>query len=115
MGDKPIVENFSCVLSPGMKLGILGENGSGKTTLLRLIAGQLEPDSGTRIPAEKLRIVYFDQNREQLDPDMLLRRAICPSGETVHFRGQSVHVTSWAKRFLLRPINWKCRCTIFRG
>jgi len=116
MGDKPIVENFSCVLSPGMKLGILGENGSGKTTLLRLIAGQLEPDSGTRIPAEKLRIVYFDQNREQFGSrhvaspgDLSVRR-----NRTFSWTICSRDVVGQAFSIYDRSI-WKCRCTIFRG
>jgi ATP-binding cassette subfamily F protein uup len=85
-----------------MKLGLLGSNGSGKTTLLRLLSGELDPDAGTIERAERLQAAYFDQQREQLDPEVTLRRALAPNGELVSFRGHTVHVSGWAKRFLFR-------------
>lgn len=83
--------------------GLLGPNGSGKTTLLELLAGSLTPDSGQVERAEGLRIVRFDRSREGLNPAASLRRALAPEGDAVVYRGQSVHVVSWAKRFLFRP------------
>src|SRR5687767_1154660 len=68
MGDKPIVRDLDLLLTPGMRLGILGPNGSGKTTLLRMITGELPPDAGEIQRADGLRVVYFEQNRESLDP-----------------------------------------------
>src|SRR4029077_15810668 len=49
-----------------------------------------------------LRVVYFDQNREQLDPDVTLRRALAPAGDSVIFQDRVIHVSSWARRFLFR-------------
>jgi len=86
-----------------MRLGVVGPNGSGKTTLLRMIVGELPPDAGTIRPAESLRVVYFDQNRRTLDPDVSLKRALAPDGDTVVYRDAALHVASWAKRFLFRP------------
>ncbi|HYF49810.1 MAG TPA: ABC-F family ATP-binding cassette domain-containing protein [Planctomycetota bacterium] len=104
LGGRPLISDLSLVLSPGMKLGLLGRNGSGKTTFLRLLTGDLQPDAGTIERAEKLRIVYFDQAREQLDGEQTLRRALAPSGgDLVTFREQPIHVSGWAKRFLFRP------------
>ncbi len=100
LGERTLIENLDIVLSPGMKLGLLGRNGTGKTTFLRLLAGDLEPDSGTVERADKLRVVWFDQNREQLDKEVTLRKALAPTGDTVWFREQATHVTAWAKRFL---------------
>ena len=102
-GPRRIVEGLNLMLTPGMRLGLLGPNGSGKTTLLELLAGSLTPDSGQVERAEGLRIVRFDRSREGLNPAASLRRALAPEGDAVVYRGQSVHVVSWAKRFLFRP------------
>ena len=102
MGDRPIVDNLDVLLTPGSRLGILGPNGSGKTTLLRMMIGELEPDAGTIEQAEGLRVVYFEQNRESLDPNITLRRALAPEGDTVVYRDRALHVAGWAKRFLFR-------------
>ncbi len=101
-GDRTIVQGLDLLLTPGMRLGVLGPNGSGKTTLLRMIVGELPPDAGTIVPAEALRVVYFDQNRATLDPSLSLKRSLAPDGDTVIYRDRSVHVVSWAKRFLFR-------------
>jgi ATP-binding cassette subfamily F protein uup len=99
----PVVTNLDLLLGPGQRLGLLGPNGSGKTTLLRLLAGTLEPDSGSIVRAEGLRIVSFEQHRDSLDQAATLRRALAPSGDAVVYQGRSVHLASWAKRFLFRP------------
>lgn len=100
---RPVVTNLDLLLSPGQRLGLLGPNGSGKTTLLRLLAGTLEPDAGTIMRADGLRIVSFEQHRESLDQAASLRRALAPTGDAVIYQGRSVHLASWAKRFLFRP------------
>src|SRR5688572_26455197 len=98
----PLFSNVDVLLTPGARLGILGPNGSGKTTLLRIIVGELEPDAGTIERADGLRIVYFEQNRESLDPNVTLARALAPEGDSVVYQDRSIHVASWAKRFLFR-------------
>jgi len=103
LGDKLLVEDLDILLTPGTRLGILGPNGSGKTTLLRLITGELAPDAGTIEKADWLRIVYFEQNRESLDPNLTLKRALAPEGDQIIYRDRPLHVASWAKRFLFRP------------
>jgi ATP-binding cassette subfamily F protein uup len=82
-------------------VGLVGPNGSGKTTLLRLLRGEVAPSSGDIARAEHLRIVYFDQSRE-LDPNQTLRRALAPEGDSVIYQDRSIHVASWASRFLFR-------------
>ncbi len=106
-GEKPLFENLDMILSPGTKLGLLGRNGCGKSTLMKLLAaadgsGEERPDSGNIDIADKLRIVSFDQNREAINPDITLRRALAPEGDSIIFQGRSLHVVSWAKRFLFR-------------
>ncbi len=100
--SRRIVTGLDLVLSPGLRLGLLGANGSGKTTLLRLLAGLERPDTGTLTPAPNLQVVLFDQHRARLDPDVSLKRTLAPGGDAVIYRGQSLHVAGWAKRFLFR-------------
>ncbi|MBV9493137.1 MAG: ABC-F family ATP-binding cassette domain-containing protein [Acidobacteria bacterium] len=102
MGEKPIVDDLDLLLTPGTRLGVLGPNGSGKTTLLRMIIGELAPDAGTIDAADRLRIVYFEQNRESLDPNVTLKRALAPDGDTVIYRDRPIHIAGWARRFLFR-------------
>jgi ATP-binding cassette subfamily F protein uup len=102
LGGRLLFENLSFTLGPGTRLGILGSNGSGKTTLLRVLAGEITPDDGEVRRAEGLRIAYFDQNRDRIDPETPLRRALAPEGDTVIFRERSTHVAGWAARFLFR-------------
>ena len=107
-GGGPLFTDLDLTLGPGTRLGLLGRNGSGKSTLMRLLAAAGDPDGcapdrGTITLADQVRIVSFDQRREQLDTTLTLRRALAPEGDSVLYQGQSVHVVSWAKRFLFRP------------
>ncbi|MGD1069199.1 MAG: ABC-F family ATP-binding cassette domain-containing protein [Bryobacteraceae bacterium] len=102
LGGRLLFSNVSFTLGPGMTMGVLGANGSGKTTLLRLLANEMEPDTGEIRRAEGLRVAYFDQNRDRLDPDTPLRRALAPEGDTIIFRDRPQHVAGWAARFLFR-------------
>jgi ABC transport system ATP-binding/permease protein len=102
MGGRLLFQGVKFALGPGMRLGILGANGSGKSTLLRILADEIEPDTGEVRRAEGLRIAWFDQNRDRLDLDQSLRRALAPEGDTVIFRDRPQHVAGWAARFLFR-------------
>ncbi len=102
-GARQVVRGLDLLLTPGRRLGILGDNGSGKTTLLRLLAGSEAPEAGTIERAPGLRVVMFDQHRARLDPGVSLRRTLAPSGDSVVSQGRSIHVAGWAKRFLFRP------------
>ena len=102
LGDRQLFKDVSFVLGPGTKLGLLGPNGSGKTTLIRLITDQIQPDAGIIKRAEQLKVVVFDQTRAALDQLQTLRNALSPGSEQVVFRGEPMHVTGWARRFLFR-------------
>jgi ATP-binding cassette subfamily F protein uup len=82
-----------------MRVGLVGPNGSGKTSLLRLLRGETVPTGGQIHRADWLRIVYFDQTRE-LDPDVTLRRALAPEGDSVVYQDRLIHVAAWAAKFL---------------
>jgi ABC transport system ATP-binding/permease protein len=103
MGGRLLFQSLTFALGPAVKLGVLGANGSGKSTLLRILAGEIESDTGEVRRAEGLRVAWFDQNRDKLDLDQPLRRALAPEGgDTVIFRDRPQHVAGWAARFLFR-------------
>jgi ATP-binding cassette subfamily F protein uup len=103
LGGRTLVRELDLIITPGTRVGLIGPNGSGKTTLLNVLSGRQAPDAGEIEHADGLRIVRFDQDRTGLDPAEPLRRALAPEGDGVIFQGRSVHVASWAKRFLFRP------------
>lgn len=105
--ERKLFADLDILLSPGSRLGLLGGNGCGKSTLMQILAAaggevDFKPDSGTLKVAENVRIVSFDQKREAIDPDVTLRRALAPEGDAVVYQGRSLHVVSWAKKFLFR-------------
>jgi ATP-binding cassette subfamily F protein uup len=99
IGKRTLFEELDFSITSGMRVGLVGPNGSGKTTLLRLLRGDIQPTGGEIHKADLLRIVSFDQNRE-LDPDLILRRALAPDSDSVIYQEQVIHVASWAARFL---------------
>lgn len=105
---RTLFSDLDLVLSPGTRLGLLGRNGCGKSTIMQIISassteGGLEADQGTIQTAPDVRIVSFDQKRESINPEITLRRALAPDGDSIVFRDSSLHVVSWAQRFLFRP------------
>jgi ABC transport system ATP-binding/permease protein len=103
LGGRRLIGGLDLVVTPGTRLGVIGPNGSGKTVLLDLLAGARAPDAGEIERAEGLRMVRFEQERGGLDPALSLRRALASEGDAVVWQGRTVHVASWAKRFLFRP------------
>jgi ATP-binding cassette subfamily F protein uup len=99
IGERTLFNALDFTITAGMRLGLVGPNGSGKTTLLRLLLGEIAPLSGQVRRAEWLRVVYFEQHRE-LDPEITLRRALAPDGDSVIYQDRVIHVASWAARFL---------------
>ncbi len=72
--EKPIVREFSTRIIRGDRVGIIGPNGAGKTTLLKLLLGQLAPQQGQVRLGTNMEVLYFDQLREQLDPDRTVQQ-----------------------------------------
>ena len=102
-GSRLIVNDFSCRIMRGDKVGLIGPNGSGKTTLLKLILGQLEADEGSVRLGTKLEIAYFDQFRAGLDEEATLADAINKGSDFVEINGARKHVISYLDDFLFPP------------
>jgi len=106
-GDQVLFADLDITLSPGSRLGLLGRNGCGKSTLMQVLAsaagnGAIEIDSGQIRVADNIQLVSFEQNRKIMDPNLTLRRALAPDGDSVVYRDRSLHVVSWAKKFLFQ-------------
>jgi ATP-binding cassette subfamily F protein uup len=94
-----VVRDLSLRIQRGDRIGLIGPNGSGKTTLLRLLVGELEPDAGRVRRGARLEIAYFDQQREQLDPERTVAENLA-DGDTVTVNGEPRHVIGYLADFL---------------
>lgn len=99
----PVIKNFSVRIMRGDRIGLLGPNGAGKTTLLRLLLGELTPDAGTVRCGHNVRVAYFDQQREQLDPESTVFDTIGDGSDTVTVNGRSRHINGYLRDFLFPP------------
>jgi ATP-binding cassette subfamily F protein uup len=102
-GDRVIVGDFSGRIMRGDRVGILGPNGSGKTTLLKLLLGQLPVQSGEVRHGTNLEVAYFDQEREQLDPDRSVLDTVADGRQMVQVGTGTRHVAGYLKDFLFTP------------
>jgi ATP-binding cassette subfamily F protein uup len=102
-GDRKIVNDFSCRIQRGDKIGLLGPNGAGKSTLLKIILGELQPDSGEVKLGTKISVAYFDQLRAQLDDEATLADTISQGSDFIEIGGQRKHVISYLGDFLFAP------------
>jgi ATP-binding cassette subfamily F protein uup len=102
-GGDPIVLDLSLRVMRGDRIGLIGPNGSGKTTLLRLIMGELEPDAGEVRRGSNVQIAYYDQQREQLDPDRTVFDTVGDGRDTVTVNGRTQHVHGYLRGFLFGP------------
>jgi ABC transport system ATP-binding/permease protein len=102
-GDNTVVDDFSCRILRGDKVGFIGPNGSGKTTLLKILLGELTPDSGEVRLGTRLEFAYFDQFRAALDEEATLADTISQGGEFIDLNGARKHIISYLGDFLFPP------------
>ena len=114
-GDNAIISDFSSTVMRGDRIGIIGPNGAGKTTLIKLLLGELQPDSGTVRLGTNLETLYFDQLREQLDPEKTVKQNLCGDQDTVMVAGQPRHVYGYLQDFLFTPDRARTPVRILSG
>lgn len=99
-GGRQIIRPMDLLITAKSRIGLLGANGCGKSTLIRMLLGTEPSDTGTIVRSDLLKISYFEQNRDSLDPSLSVLKTICPSGDHVDYRGTRVHVKGYLDRFL---------------
>ena len=100
---KAVVREFSTRIMRGDRIGLIGPNGAGKTTLLRLLLGELAPDHGEVRRGANVQVAYYDQQREQLDPERTVFDTIGDGNDWVTVNGTARHVNAYLDDFLFPP------------
>jgi ATP-binding cassette subfamily F protein uup len=95
-----VIDDWSTRIMRGDRIGLVGPNGVGKTTLLRILLGELKPDSGEVRHGANVQIAYYDQQREQLEPDRTVFDTIGQGNDTVTANGRTRHVNAFLSDFL---------------
>jgi len=103
LGGRTLIRDFATRVLAGDRIGLIGPNGAGKTTLLKLILGEIAPDAGTVRRGANLAVAYFDQLREELDPDATVQDTISPGADWVEIGTERRHVISYLGDFLFPP------------
>lgn len=99
--------DFSYLVSRRERLGLLGPNGCGKTTLLNIIAGRLEADSGSRDVGSTVRLGYFTQDHDDMDPDLRVIEYIRQTAEVVQTDAGELSASQMLELFLFAPaLQW---------
>jgi ATP-binding cassette subfamily F protein uup len=100
---RPVVRELTTTIIRGDRVGIIGPNGAGKTTLLRLLIGDLLPQEGAVRLGTRREVIYFDQLREQLDPDKTVLDNVGEGNDTLMINGKSRHIIGYLQDFLFTP------------
>lgn len=102
-GEKELIRDFSYIFLKNQRVGFIGPNGCGKSTLMKIIAGILQPDSGTVEKGETIRIGYFAQEEQEMDPDIRVIDYVKDIGEYVRTGEGRISASQMLERFLFTP------------
>jgi ABC transport system ATP-binding/permease protein len=114
-GGNPCIKGFSTKIIRGDRIGIIGPNGIGKSTLLRILLREMEPNVGRVRTGTRVEVVYFDQLREQLDPDRTVEENVADGKKTIRINGSEHHVIGYLKDFLFAPDRARSPVRILSG
>jgi len=99
-GERVVINDLSIRVQRGDRLGLIGANGAGKSTLIKLILGKLDADAGNIRLGSNVQVAYFDQMREQLDPEKSVIETISPGSDWIEIGTERKHVITYLADFL---------------
>ena len=99
-GDKVLIKDFTYIFLKNDRVGIIGPNGSGKSTLMKMLAGWVEPDSGTIQIGQTVKMGYFSQENEAMDESLKVIDYIKNAAEYVKTKDGSISASQMLERFL---------------
>ena len=97
---KWVLRDFSYLLQRDDRVGIVGGNGAGKSTLLKLIAGNLTPDSGTVTLGDTVKLGYFSQHAQELNPNMTALDYVKEQGDRIETPDGMMTASRLMEKFL---------------
>ncbi|RXZ00440.1 ABC-F family ATP-binding cassette domain-containing protein [Fictibacillus sp. S7] len=101
---KVLFRDFSYLVMPDDRLGIIGKNGSGKTTLLNILAGKMTPDTGQVETGPTVKLGFYTQNHEEMDENLRVIEYIREAAEVIYTKdGQPITASQMLERFLFSP------------
>ncbi|MER2174111.1 MAG: ABC-F family ATP-binding cassette domain-containing protein [Carnobacterium sp.] len=101
LGGKVILDHFNMLIQTKDRIGISGENGAGKSTFLNALAGRFPLDSGDIVVGETVKIAYFTQVIEEMNPNKRVISYLQEVGEEVEItNGERISVTNLLEQFL---------------
>lgn len=99
VGGRALLDGETWRIGPGDRYGLVGVNGSGKTTMLRLLAGELEPESGRLVRGKTVHLAHLTQELDELDPNLRVLEAIELVAMRVNWGKQELTASQLAERF----------------
>ncbi len=104
---KPLITDFSYIISRDARIGIVGSNGAGKSTFLKMLCGQIMPDSGRIVLGDTVNIGYFSQECEEMDPTLRVIEYIRETADIVRTPDGTVTASQMLERFLFNSeLQW---------